>query len=91
MTTEQAKSYQAYLSANVKSQSEKTLMTREMREAIEREKTAKRSFQQCDVRIRFPDGTQVQGTFNSDETVSEIYSFVREQIATPRQSFKLRT
>ena len=90
MTTEQAKGYQAYLSANVKAQSEKTLMTREMREAIERDKAAKRTFQECDVRIRFPDGTQVKGTFNSDETVNDIYAFVREQIASPRHSFKLR-
>jgi len=90
MTTEQAKGYQAYLSANVKSQFEKTLMTREMREAVEREKAAKRTFQEYDIRIRFPDGTQVQGTFNSDESVNDIYAFVREQIASPRHSFKLR-
>jgi hypothetical protein len=44
MTTEQAKAYQAYLSANAKSQSDKVLMTREMREAAEREKASKRSF-----------------------------------------------
>ena len=89
MTTEQAKGYQAYLSANTKSQSEKILMTREMREAAEREKAAKRTFQQCHVRIRFPDATQVQGTFNSDETVADIYAFVRDQIAS-QQPFQLR-
>ena len=44
MTTEQAKAYQAYLSANVKSHSDKALMTREMREAAEREKASKRAF-----------------------------------------------
>jgi tether containing UBX domain for GLUT4 len=91
MTTEQAKEYQAYLSANVKSQSDKVLMTREMREAAEREKAAKRAFKQSDVRIRFPDGTQVQGTFNSDETVSDIYAFVREQIASQQTRFQLRS
>ena len=44
MTTEQAKAYQAYLTANVKSHSDKILMTREMREAAEREKANKRAF-----------------------------------------------
>jgi hypothetical protein len=44
MTTEQAKAYQAYLSANAKSQSDRVLMTREMREAAEREKASKRAF-----------------------------------------------
>ena len=46
MTTEQAKAYQAYLSANAKSQSDRVLMTREMREAADREKASKRTFTQ---------------------------------------------
>lgn len=46
MTTEQAKNYQAYLAANAKAYSERTLMTREMREAAEREKANKRIFKQ---------------------------------------------
>ena len=44
MTTEQAKNYQAYLAANTKAYSERTLMTREMREAAEREKGSKHVF-----------------------------------------------
>lgn len=50
MTTEQAKAYQAYLSANVKSHADRVLMTREMREAAEREKANKRAFSH----VRFP-------------------------------------
>ena len=46
MTTEQAKSYQAYLSSSAKAFNERTLMTREMREAAEREKANKRAFTQ---------------------------------------------
>jgi hypothetical protein len=46
MTTEQAKGYQAYLSANAKSYSERILMTREMRESADRERAAKNSFTQ---------------------------------------------
>lgn len=46
MTTEQAKGYQTYLASNAKLYSERTLMTREMREAAEREKANKRAFTQ---------------------------------------------
>ena len=46
MTTEQAKSYQAYLAANAKAYNERTFMTREMREAADREKASKRVFTQ---------------------------------------------
>jgi hypothetical protein len=46
MTTEQAKSYQAYLASNAKAYSERTLMTREMREAADREKANKHAFAQ---------------------------------------------
>lgn len=44
MTTEQAKGYQAHLSSHVKAYADRTLMTREMREAAEREKAEKRIF-----------------------------------------------
>ena len=43
------------------------------------------------MRIRFPDGTQVQGTFGSGETVGDIYAFVREQLSSPDIPFLLRT
>ena len=33
------------------------------------------------MKVRFPDGTQIQGTFAADETVGDIYEFVREQLA----------
>jgi hypothetical protein len=46
MTTEQAKSYQAHLAASAKAYSERTLMTREMREAAEREKASRHVFSQ---------------------------------------------
>jgi hypothetical protein len=80
MTTEQAKGYQAHLSAASKALGDRTLMTKEMRDAIALEKAAKRAFTQCDIRVRFPDGTQIQGTFSAEETVGDIYSFVREQL-----------
>ena len=49
MTVDQARGYQAYLSANVKAHSERMLMTREMREAAERDKASKRAFTQVKI------------------------------------------
>jgi hypothetical protein len=89
MTTEQAKGYQAYLTNTTKSLTERTLMTREMREAADREKAAKRTYSTCDVRIRFPDGMQLQGTFAASETIGDIYAFVREHLAVT-EPFQLR-
>jgi hypothetical protein len=42
------------------------------------------------VRVRFPDGVQIQGTFGADETVGDIYQFVREQLAIQDVRFQLR-
>jgi hypothetical protein len=42
------------------------------------------------VRVRFPDGTQVQGTFNAGETVGDIYQFIKEQLDSQDLAFQLR-
>lgn len=42
------------------------------------------------MRIRFPDGTQIQGTFGADETVGDIYTFVEEHLAKVEIRFQLR-
>jgi len=42
------------------------------------------------VRVRFPDGTQVQGTFNANETVGDIYQFIKEQLDSQDLQFQLR-
>lgn len=42
------------------------------------------------MRIRFPDGVQIQGTFGADETVGDIYQFVREVLAFQDVRFQLR-
>jgi len=89
MTTEQARGYQAHLTNTTKSLTERTLMTREMREAHDREKAAKRAFTTCDIRIRFPDGMQLQGTFSANETIGDIYAFVRDHLAVTAP-FQLR-
>jgi hypothetical protein len=46
MTTEQFKGYKAHLAANARALSERTLMTREMREAADREKAMRFAFAQ---------------------------------------------
>ena len=90
MTTEQAKGYQAHLTAASKALADRTFMTKEMRDSLALEKAAKRAFTQCDIRVKFPDGTQIQGTFAADETVGDIYNFVREQLQED-VPFSLRT
>jgi len=89
MTTEQAKGYQAHLTATAKSYNERVLMTKDMRDALDREKALKRAFTQCDVRIRFPDGTQIQATFGANETIGDIYDFVRGYLSTKDVPFQL--
>ena len=42
------------------------------------------------MRIRFPDGTQIQGSFGAVETVGDIYGFVRDQLSSPDVPFQLR-
>jgi hypothetical protein len=42
------------------------------------------------VRVRFPDGTQIQGSFGAVETVGDIYGFVRDQLSSPDVPFQLR-
>jgi hypothetical protein len=44
MTAEQFKGYKAHLAANAKAISERTLMTREMRDAADREKAKRFAF-----------------------------------------------
>lgn len=77
MTTEQAKTYQAHLTATSKALTDRALMTKEMRDSLAMEKAQKRTFKKCDIRIRFPDGMQVQGSFGAQETVRDLYEFVR--------------
>lgn len=49
MTTEQAKGYQAHLTATAKALTDRTLMTQQMRDAAEREKTLKRAFSHVNI------------------------------------------
>src|SRR5579862_2014863 len=89
MTTEQAKTYQAHLTATSKALTDRALMTKEMRDSLAMEKAQRRSFKECDIRIRFPDGMQVQGSFGAQETVRDLYDFVRGMMRDGGLGFRL--
>jgi len=65
------------------------LQTRAMRERAEQRELRKYRF--CLVRVRFPDGITLQGTFRVLERVSSVFAFVRENLVTPDTSFDLLT
>jgi UBX domain len=89
MTTDQAKTYQAHLTATSKSLTDRTLMTKEMRDSLALERAQKRNFNHCDIRIRFPDGMQVQGTFGAQESVGDVYDFVKSLMRQDGLGFHL--
>ena len=68
---------------------DRALMTKEMRDSLAMEKAQKRSFKECDIRIRFPDGMQVQGSFGAQETLRDLYEFVRGMMKDGRLAFSL--
>lgn len=60
---------------------ESMLRTKAMRE---REETrARRRYKFCLIRVRFPDGWVLQGTFSVQEPVSSVFEFVSDQLETP--------
>ncbi|CAB4483306.1 hypothetical protein RhiirA5_407121 [Rhizophagus irregularis] len=63
--------------------------TRAARE--QEEKARERKYPKTMIRVRFPDGFQLQMTFLSKETVGELYEFVKEALRTPQRSFYLYT
>ena len=57
------------------------LRTKAMRD--KEEAKAKRKYKYCLIRIRFPDGWILQGTFSVYETVGAVVEFLTEQLAMP--------
>merc|ERR1719516_359913 len=60
---------------------ESMLRTKAMRE--KEEAKAKRKYKYCLIRVRFPDGWVLQGTFSVYETVSAVMEFVTEALSSP--------
>lgn len=72
-------------------QAERSLMlrTRAMRER--EEKAAQRKYRFTLIRIKFPDGPVLQGTFKVNETMQDIRIFVCESLQDPSMEFNLVT
>jgi len=60
---------------------ESMLRTKAMRE--KEEARAKRKYKYCLIRVRFPDGWILQGTFSVYESVSEVLNFVTDNLQSP--------
>lgn len=60
------------------------LRTRAMREA---EKRPSKTYRFTLVRIRFPDGVILQGTFYSREKLGDVFEFVRQSLVSEWQPF----
>ena len=64
----------------------KELRTKAMRDA---DSGPKKVYRYCVIRIRFPDGLLIQGTFKASEKLSEVKEFVKEQLAMDWLPFDL--
>ncbi|KAK9469920.1 hypothetical protein V1512DRAFT_257334 [Lipomyces arxii] len=86
MTTGHAKIYQSILTAKSRKLTEGgPLLTKELRRKQEAEKRAK--IERCEVRIRFPDQTQLLSMFKASETIGDIMTFVRFSLVDPMLPF----
>lgn len=66
-----------------------TLMTQALREKMNLREIRKYKFTL--IRIRFPDGNILQGTFSVAEKVGDVYDFVKENLESCVQHFQLKT
>ena len=64
----------------------KELRTKAMRDT---DSGPKKVYKYCVIRIRFPDGLLMQGTFKASEKLSEVKQFVREQLVLDWLPFDL--
>ncbi|KAK9361866.1 hypothetical protein V1504DRAFT_450513 [Lipomyces starkeyi] len=86
MTTVRAKAYQSLLTTKSRKLTEGgPMLTKELRQKQETEKRAKVG--KCEVRIRFPDQTQLLSTFNTTETIGDVMTFVRFSLVDPMIPF----
>ncbi|KAK9245350.1 hypothetical protein V1506DRAFT_459323 [Lipomyces tetrasporus] len=88
MTTVRAKAYQSLLTTKSRKLTEGgPILTKELRRKQEAEKRTK--IEKCEVRIRFPDQTQLLSTFKATETIGDIMTFVRFALVDPMIPFYL--
>ncbi|KAI0979559.1 hypothetical protein GJ496_000596 [Pomphorhynchus laevis] len=70
----------------VRVKTDEILMTKQMREKL---KEQSRAYNFCFVRVKFPDGLLLQGTFRATENVSDIVSFVKGSLINDNHTFTL--
>lgn len=88
MSSAQFRKYRSQLSAlSGSDKKDAPLMTAAMREQKAAQKLPK--VNECVVRVRLPDQTQVEGNFKPTEPVSELYSFVKSVLRDPDLPFLL--
>ena len=86
-TVAHAKLHQSRL---LNSSQNKRLLSDKEAEQIEREKAARLEFmKKVDVKVRFPDQTQILASFNAEETAADFYKLISGVIVAEDQSFKL--
>ncbi|CEJ02796.1 hypothetical protein RMCBS344292_16791 [Rhizopus microsporus] len=78
--------YQSTLERREKLES-RPLKTQKMRDAEDQERMKK--YPRTTTRVRMPDYTIVQAVFQSKETVSQLYDFIRTLLETPERKFVL--
>ncbi|KAK9453427.1 hypothetical protein V1511DRAFT_489697 [Dipodascopsis uninucleata] len=86
MTASAAKSYQNLLTSKSQRLTEgRPLLTRELRQ---KQEMAKRmTVKSIELRIRFPDQSQLMSTFKPDETIGDVMTFVRFSLVDPMLPF----
>ncbi|KAK9462949.1 uncharacterized protein V1516DRAFT_671585 [Lipomyces oligophaga] len=94
MSAGRAKIYQTMLTKKSRKLTEGgPMISRETRLALEAEKAqqhqAERQKKGIEVRIRFPDQTQLLGKFTGQETVGDVMTFVRFSLVDPMLPFYL--
>ncbi|XP_072019966.1 UBX domain-containing protein 6-like [Amphiura filiformis] len=85
LTSEEIKREQQLRAETVDRNAE--LRTKAMRENEEQKRM--RRYRYCLLRIRFPDGVLLQGTFHARDKVSSVMEFVRNQLVNDWQPFVL--
>ncbi len=87
-TIESARLHQARLAES--SRNKRLPSDKELAEQENAKSTRLASIREVTVRVRLPDQTQVQGTFNNLDTTGNLYKFVRDVLRAQDQQFTLR-
>ncbi|KAK9478982.1 hypothetical protein V1514DRAFT_42558 [Lipomyces japonicus] len=88
MTANKAKAYHSLLVKKSQRLSDGgPLLTKQLRQKQEDEKRA--HIEKVEIRVRFPDQTQLLGTFKATDTVQDLWLFVQERIVDPMLPFYL--